>query len=231
MPLSGLFAYQWQHVNFTSGQRDPFRPNMTAAFEGIYTLTIRGVTGCTSSASVTVNITPLNVPNISVSGGIGNFNSFCTDQDVVLGTATVPGNNVRYQWFLNTQPSPVLIATTTLPSHTIIQPPAGQYQYFVRVKIGDCITPNSIVATVTVSQRPSASVTDDKIVVCEGSTVALGTSVSGSGILYNWSGPGEFSSSSQFPVVTNSATSSVAGEYSYVLPTRLQAVFRILVLM
>jgi gliding motility-associated-like protein len=211
---SGLFAYQWQHVNFTSGLKDPVRPNMSSAFEGIYTLTIRGVTGCTSSASVTVNITPLNVPNISVSGGIGNFNSFCTDQDVVLGTATVPGNNVRYQWFLNTQPSPVLIATTTLPSHTIIQPPAGQYQYFVRVKIGDCITPNSIVATVTVSQRPSASVTDDKIVVCEGSTVALGTSVSGSGILYNWSGPGNFSSSSQFPVVTNSATSSVAGEYT-----------------
>ncbi|MFM8485312.1 MAG: hypothetical protein ACKOCH_03170, partial [Bacteroidota bacterium] len=42
---AGLFAYQWQHVNFTSGQRDPFRPNMTAVFEGIYTLTIRGVTG------------------------------------------------------------------------------------------------------------------------------------------------------------------------------------------
>lgn len=211
---SGLFAYQWQHVNFTSGLKDPVRPNMSSAFEGIYTLTIRGVTGCTSSASVTVNITPLNVPNISVSGGIGSSSNFCTDQDVVLGTASVPGNNIQYQWFLNTQPNPVLIATTSLPSHTIVQPPAGQYQYFVRVKIGDCITPNSIVATVTVSQRPSASVTDDKIVVCEGSTVALGTSVSGSGILYNWFGPGDFSSSGQYPVVTNSATSDDAGIYT-----------------
>ncbi|MCE2823062.1 MAG: gliding motility-associated C-terminal domain-containing protein [Saprospiraceae bacterium] len=211
---TGLFAYQWQHVSFTSGLKDPVRPNMTSAFEGIYTLTIRGVTGCTSSASVTVNITPLNVPNITISGGIGSNNNFCTDQDVVLGTATVPGNGVQYQWFLNTQPNPVLIATTSLPSHTIIQPPAGQYQYFVRVKIGDCITPNSIVATVTVNQRPSASVTDDKIVVCEGSTVALGTSVSGSGILYNWFGPGEFSSSGQFPVVTSSAAPEDAGIYT-----------------
>jgi gliding motility-associated-like protein len=150
----------------------------------------------------------LNVPPISVSGGSGT--NFCQGQNVTLNTTTQTGQNISYQWYLDA-PVPVLLATTSLNVYTIPSPPPGTYRYFVKVKIGECLTPNSFVITVNVFARPQAIVEDDKIIICAGEPLAFGTAISGPGLTYQWSGPGWAGSTAQFPLVSSSAAAAQAG--------------------
>ncbi|MBL7829211.1 MAG: gliding motility-associated C-terminal domain-containing protein [Saprospiraceae bacterium] len=209
-PQPGLFTYQWSGpAGFTSTDQNPIRTNTQSNFQGLYSVTITGV-GCAASGGVTVNFNSLVIPTITVSGGNGI--NFCTGQNVVLNTPSA-GANVMYQWYQNTMPAPTLIATTPLPTYTLSNLLPGQYQFFVKVKIGDCVSPNSLVITVNMNARPVASVIDDHIVVCEGEMITLGTTVTGSGILYNWQGPG-FNSTDQYPIVSNSASQANVGIYT-----------------
>lgn len=206
-PVPGAFSYAWSGPTFLTSVKDPVLLNAQPAFQGLYTVKVTGATGCTSTGTITVNFTSLTVPPITVSGG-GNF---CQGQNIVLGTQTYPGQGVSYQWYADALPSPILLGTSNLPIFSISQPAPGVYHYFVKVRVGDCLTPNSIVITVNVFARPQAMVDDDKIIVCEGQPLAFGTSVAGSGLTYAWSGPGWAPSTAPFPLVTSSVTQAQAG--------------------
>jgi gliding motility-associated-like protein len=207
-PSPGTFSYLWTGPSFSSTDQNPIRLLALPAFQGLYTVKITGATGCTATGSVTVNFANLTVPVITVSGGAGT--NFCQGQTITLNTLTNPAPNVTYQWYLNA-PIPQLLTTTMLNTYTIAPPMPGVYQYFVKVKIGECLTPNSSIITVNVFARPLAIVEDDKIIVCAGEPLAFGTAVSGPGLTYQWSGPGWPGSNLQFPLVSSAATQAFNG--------------------
>ena len=211
-PVPGTFTYMWTHTNFNSTLEEPFRLNAQPNFQGQYTVKITGVTGCTATGSVNVNFVNLTVPLISVSGGNGA--NFCQGQNVTLSTLPFQGGvgqAVSYQWY-SAFPT-TLLATTNFPTYTVNPPPGpGVYQYFVKVKVGECLTPNSIVIMVTVFARPPAVVEDAFVNVCAGELLTLGTTVSGAGLTYLWTGPGG-TSTAPYPVISNAAMPSDAGIY------------------
>ena len=212
---ASAFSFNWTGPSFSVAQQNPARYNAPLSFQGLYTVTISGTTGCTASGSVTVNFANLAVPDISVSGGVG---AFCQGQNIILNTPTNPNNpqNVNYLWYADASPSPILLATTTTNTYTIFQPSPGQYRFFVKVKIKECLTPNSIYITVNVYSRPVALVGNDSLSICAGDLLALSTPISAPGLTYLWTGPSlsGFTSPFQNPTVTNAATPVNAGVYT-----------------
>lgn len=210
-PTPGVFSYSWSGPSFSSTLQNPIILNTPPGAQGLYTVTVTGATGCTASGAVSVTFASLTVPGISTSGG---STSFCSGQNIVLSTPTYSGNSISYLWYENTSPSPTLLASTTLPTYTISQPSVGQHQYFVKVKIGDCLTPNSLVLTTTVYQRPTACVLDNNIFVCEGEPLTVCSCNNGPGVVFNWSGPNGFVSGAPCPLVTSTTTQAAAGVYT-----------------
>lgn len=207
-PTPGTFTYQWTGPGYSSTNPNPIRPDVAPSAQGVYTVTVFGA-GCSSTGAVTVNFATLTPPTISA-----NTSFICAGQNFSLNTPAVTGNNIHYLWYENTSPNPTLLASTTLNSYTVMQPAVGVHQYFVKVKIGDCLTPNSLVITITVNQRPNASVIDSQISVCEGAPLTVCTNESGPGLTYVWMGPNTFISGLKCPLVTNSAIAGNAGSYT-----------------
>ncbi len=76
---------------------------------------------------------------------------------------------------------------------------------------GCAATGNTAVAVNTLTVSPTSSGA-----VCPGGTLSLSSGAGGTapGVLYSWSGPSSFSASVSNPLVSNSATSLMAGTYS-----------------
>lgn len=209
-PMPGVFSYSWAGPqSYSSNVKDPIRLNAQPSFQGQYTITITGATNCTASASVQVDFANLQVPSLNPNGV-----HFCQGQNIVLSTGTVMGSGVSYQWYSDSMGTPTLLATTALNLYTIVNPAPGQYNFYVKVKVGDCLTPNSIIATVNVYARPLAIVDDDFISICANDPLAFSTSISGTGLTYDWSGPNGWSSTLQNPLVTSAAMQSDSGIYT-----------------
>ncbi len=215
-PGNNVYTYMWMGPNnFMSTAQNLDFPNASAINEGTYTVKITSITGCTSSASVTVTL--LSLPNAPVL--TANAMQLCTGDNIVLGTASYNGQNVQYNWYRGQPSSSTFLATTSDPTLTINQPPAGTYAYYVVVTGNNCISVNSNVVMVVVSPKPVAILETSQIAVCTGQPITLGCSspTPGPGVSYSWSGPSMFTSSAQYPLVTNSATALQAGIYTLVV--------------
>ena len=68
-------------------------------------------------------------------------------------------------------------------------------------------------ATMTINGLPTATASASSTTVCIGSTLSLTGGASGM-TSYSWSGPNSFTSSSQSPTVSSSATAAMAGVYT-----------------
>ncbi len=186
-------SYSWTGPNnFVSGLQNP-----STSVPGTYTLTIKNpVNGCTGTASATAlqNITP---PNASASGGTKT----CSSPSVTLmGNSSTPG--VTYSWtgpngFVSGQQNPSVIVV-------------GTYTLKVTNSVNGC----TATATAAVSQNitpPSVSATS-AIITCANPLAKITTTFAPQGLSFSWSGPNNFSSSQQNPMV------GVAGYY-YVTAT------------
>lgn len=126
-------------------------------------------------------------------------------------------NAPRYQWQLNlnntgwnningeTNPALVKIFTNAV---------AGTYQYRVGILNGGStsLACNIYSKPLTVQVYPLPAVTLPPVTqACEGEPLVLSTV---SGDSYEWSGPGNFQSAQQNPVITNSVTAAIAGVYT-----------------
>jgi len=197
-----LYTYQWSGPQgFVSNQENPFIPNIDPARSGSYSVTITGVTGCTAVGTVEVAIEDLPLVPALITN-----NSICTINDIVLNSGvTMVNPNGRYNWFEGMPPFGTLIGTTNVPQLVLPGPLApGQRSFYLTLESGPCLTAPSPPISVTINTIPSAAVNQDQITICEGQPLILGTTVSGAGITYSWSGP-NFSSSNQSPVVADSA--------------------------
>ena len=210
-PATNIFTYHWTGpVGFSSSLKNPFIPNATQANAGTYTVTIQGLTGCSSTSEVQVTIEDLPlVPALTFAN-----DSICTDDDIVLNTPPVSsGGPVQYLWYSGAAPNGQLVGTTIVPALVLPGPHAeGDSCYYVVVIRSGCESFPSVSKCVHITKPPVALTNDDVITICEGDSFQLGTPVSGPGITYLWEGPG-FSSTLQIPPPINNVTSFNDGVY------------------
>lgn len=178
-------SYAWTGPNnFMSSLQ-----NALVSAPGTYTLTVKNpVNGCTGTASVNViqNITP---PNISAMGATKT----CSSPTVTLnGFSTTPG--ATFSWtgpggFTSNQQNPSVSAT-------------GNYT----LKVTNPQTGCTATATASVSQNttpPSVS-GNSATITCTNPLAKITTNASPQGLSFSWSGPNNFSSTLQNPMVGSS---------------------------
>jgi gliding motility-associated-like protein len=213
------FTFQWSGPDgFSSTLQNPIvTTNAMSKHNGSYCVTITGATGCTSTACIPVNLAILvNAPIL-----MGNGVSFCQGQNVGLITNSYNGQNVSYQWLLDTPAGLIVLGTTTtLTTFTVPSPAPGTYTYYLKVFANGCNTALSNPFTVTVHPTPPAAVDPAVFKVCEGLGITLNsTTPSAGGLTYMWSHPNGWTSNAQSPTVTNNAVKSIH-EGVYTLVTR-----------
>lgn len=214
-PPGAASSYSWTGpCGFSSPMQNPTISPAQLCHEGTYCVTVTGLTGCTATGCVTVDLATLPFqPVISATGA-----PFCAGNDVELSTPTYAGQNVTYQWYEDALPVPILLGTTPSPIFIVNQPSVGTYRYFVKVSADGCVSVNSNLLTVVVNPIPPVNVVQPLINVCECETITLGTTVPPTGgLTYMWTGPGGFTSSSQNPLVAICADSAQhAGSYTLI---------------
>ncbi|MEZ4943427.1 MAG: gliding motility-associated C-terminal domain-containing protein [Saprospiraceae bacterium] len=214
VPPTG-YTYMWTGPNgFISMNPNPIIPNTTNANEGTYTVKVTGPTGCMSTGNVLLDLT--NLPNQPAFQNVPSL--ICQGATLTLTVQQFGGTVVTYSWFSGTPANPTLLGTTAIPMFQVPNLAPGMYQFYVKVAADGCTSLPSDVIPVTVQQRPTATVDNAAVSVCTCETITLGTPVQGPGITYAWSGPGGFSSTAQYPLVTSCAQQSThAGNYTLVI--------------
>jgi gliding motility-associated-like protein len=158
---------------------------------GVYTVTVTNANGCSSTAqtSTTINANPIATAssNIPCDGSTLNLTS---------------GGGSSYNWsgpngFSDTIQFPIMPNIT--PSA------AGVYTVVVTNANG---CSSSAQTTVTINANPIATASSNT--PCEGAALNL---TSGGGTAYSWSGPNNFSNTTQNPAITNVAISA-GGTYT-----------------
>jgi beta-glucanase (GH16 family) len=158
--------------------------------------------GCESTNSTQASATPVCSPPPSPSAG--NDGPICSGSILSLIATTVPG--ATYTWtgpntFSSSSQNPSITNATTNASGI----------YSVRAIVGSC---TSVVATTTaaVNQLPTTPAAGNNGPIWAGMTLNL-TASAVSGAVYNWTGPGGFTSTNQNPSIP-AATTNASGIYS-----------------
>ena len=208
---NGVYTFAWSSPNgYASNEQNPINTNTFLFGSGTYTVVVTGLTGCTATGVVAVDLIKLpDTPTILV-----NDDSLCLGQNLTLTTGAVIGAGVQYRWFAGLPPGGALIGTTTQPSLTIPSPPVNTYQYYVQVRANGCASQPSQPVTLQVFSIPVATVAQPLISLCECQPLALNATVQGQGITYLWTNPNGFQNTAQNPLVKPCAALSDSGIYT-----------------
>jgi subtilisin-like proprotein convertase family protein len=162
LTASGATSYSWSPatgLSSTTGSSVTASPSSTTMY------TVTGTTdGCSSSQTVTVNVTPSPVLSVNSPSGI------CQGQSTILNAS---GAN-SYSW----SPATGLNSTT---GNSVIASPASSTTYTVTGTTNSCSSSQTVV--VTVSPVPSVSV-NTPAPVCQGQGAVL---TAGGASSYSWS--------------------------------------------
>lgn len=189
----------WQGENSFSAEGVTVSRSANSVLDGGLYYAVVVAAGCTSAiASLNVNVVDLGAPpNVSSNAPL------CAGQTLLLTASPIPG--VTYFWsgpagFSSTQQQPTRSNMTTAT--------AGTYQLYAR--LGQCVSP-AIAVEVSIIQRPEMPAASHNGPLCAGQTLRLNaTPVIGAS--YYWSGPGGFTSTEQYPVLSNIQTVQ-SGQY------------------
>lgn len=208
---AGIIDYSWTGPNsFISSEQNPAIDNSLGSDGGIYTITTSSPGGCTATASTTVIINQLPVvttPDITVSVGeeirLVTLEPECFEQEGI--------DCPDYQWYGPNDFSAfgqnlLLTAGTSLPDN-------GTYTVYITDE-NFCVGSSDIVVTVNPDNCDSQALNVEAvdIIVTENEPLQLSASFTG-GVSYEWSGPNNFISTEQNPIVTSSVSLSHGGEY------------------
>ncbi len=194
LSTSGGTAYNWSGPNaFTSSLPNNTINNISAANAGTYNLTITGANGCTVNIQKTLLVNAL--PNAAATA-----NTPCVSSALNLSAT----GGTQYIWsgvnaFSSNLQNPII------PNVTASN--AGIYTVTVTDANG-CSKTAQVTATVNSTNAGTINTTSNSP-ICEGNTLNLNAS---GGANYAWSGPNNFSSSLQNPVLQN-ANGSKSGTY------------------
>ncbi|MBI4944760.1 MAG: PKD domain-containing protein, partial [Bacteroidetes bacterium] len=197
-------TYNWSGPSsFTSANQNPLITSAATTNSGTYSVTTTSALGCTSArstATVTVNQTPV-APTANSSSPV------CSGQTLSL---TASNTGTSYSWngpnsFTSSSQNPTIGSVTTLASGT----------YSVTATTSGC-TGSAGTVSVTINQTPAAPSAGSNSPICEGVDLSLTASTVGSGsATYAWSGPNGFTSVSQDPVISPTTTAD-DGTYSVI---------------
>jgi gliding motility-associated-like protein len=183
--------------NFNSGV---FTISGTPTVSGVFPYTVTAIGPCAEPSSAgTVTVIALPVTTASNNGPV------CIGTPLTLTGG--PDGMTSYYWTGPNGYSSVLQNPTVAASATSAM--AGVYTLLTTNSNG---CQNSASTTVIVNPLPSPSASDNSP-ICEGDLLTLTGGQDGM-ILYSWTGPDGFISDQQSPVVSNSATLAMEGEYS-----------------
>lgn len=204
------YTFLWTGPDFSSVLENPVIPNATPDINGTYTLEITGFNGCMASGTVEVNVEELSSPVITTEAG-----QICVGDNILL-TANGQSGNVTYNWYEGTFPNGLLLESTESPSLQI-SPTPGDHLYYLLIEKDGCESNPSPAKEIAVVDPPIATVIDEFITLCEGEPLVLGTEVEGEDYQYQWSGPGSYQSTLQYPdTILNSSTAN-EGTYHLII--------------
>jgi len=175
---------------FTSSSYNPvIIPTVTTVYKLTETIT---ATGCSNTDSVKVTVNPLPIPNP------GTDQSICNGKSVSIGSPSTIGTS--YSWI-----STPLGFTSTISNPNDSPKVSTIYKLTETITATGCSNSDSV--KVIVNPLPFATVVS-ATTICNGSSIALGSS-SESGHNYYWtSNPSGFSSNIADPIITPKFTTS-----------------------
>lgn len=187
------FEYAWTTLDghIGAGQATPFA---IALSSGTFVLTVTNtMNGCTSEDEVSVNANT-TVPTVFAQGGTVT----CAVPTVTL-TGTFVANNTSFVWtgpngFTSTELNPIVSE-------------GGSYTLTVTDTINGCI--GSAIATVLEMNTPPNLQATGGFIGCTLAPVTLTATATGTGIMYEWTGPNGFSSNQQNPTVSEQGNYTV----------------------
>lgn len=184
------YSYTW-----TAGPQNAV--NMVTQLSGgnyTYTVTSSDTNNCQASQTIQVNFVSIPSPSITA-----NYTALCTGQNLALNGT---GGNA-YSW---TGPNGSSGVTQNLTINNIAL--AGSGVYTLVVTVGPCTA--SITQSITVHPLPTPTFTAP--IICENHNLQLNASPGG-GVSFVWTGPLNFSSPQQNPVIPLVVTSN-SGMYN-----------------
>lgn len=156
LSISNIFpstVYRWNPGNF-QGTSYTVSPTTTTT----YTVTATKSPGCTSTANVTVNYSPITQPVISTQ----NTFTVCQGDSITLSTA---GSYTTYNWFIGT--------TNIGSSPSITISPLTNVLCSLIVSNGSCFANTTQAITVKPFIPPTVSSTNNQTVFCEQDSLLL----------------------------------------------------------
>lgn len=211
-----VFQYTWynpQGLPFAYVQ-NPTILNATMTDVGFYTVEITGVTGCQAinTVQVTCDLLPLATPSIQAAA-----TSICEGESFQLSSVSVCGTDVAYKWYSGTAPNGMLVATTSVPSFSMIPPASGTYKFYMVVERKGCDSGISNSITIVVKKKPIATPSQANYLLCEGTTLVLNSINNTPGSTCQWTGPCGFTSSSCSPAAITNVSDCNSGVYELVV--------------
>jgi len=170
---------------------------------GTYTASVTGTdnsNGCQGTVGVSFQVNPL--PNVSFSLPIQQF---CQSSPSIVLNGSPSGGTYAGPGIVNQNmfdPNLAGVGTHTL-FYTYTDPLTGCSNTTVPVPL-------------TVNSTPQSQVQLSAITVCQGQSINLVSTSSGTGFTYQWSGPNGFTSVDRSPILTN-ATLSMQGSYTLIV--------------
>ncbi len=187
-PASGIPAIQ-----------NPSITNTTTAQSGDYIVTA-AIGTCARKDTVTVQVKPLPATPTATNNG-----PLCPGETLNLqGNSSTPG--VSYNWS-----GPVSVPPVQNPSLSNVTP-ANDGIYTLSVSLNGCTAPNTATTTVTIKPVPAVPTASSNSPVCTGGILNLTAGSITPGVSYDWSGPNNFTSTQQNPVI-DPVPAAAAGTY------------------
>ncbi len=187
--------YNWTGPNgyISTNQFPPTIPNATLANSGVYTLIV-SENGCKSESAFTiVNIIPMpEAPLITNDGPV------CVGEDLKLVT-NVNNANV-YRWISPTFQEQITVVNT-LVLNNATESDAGLWSVYI-TQFGcdsDPATPTSVV----INPSPQIIASANPNELCEGEDLQLFTTPTLANAAYQWSGPNDFFTATQNPLISS----------------------------
>lgn len=182
---SGMGAtYLWRGPNnFTSSLQYPNIANAQGSESGAYNLTVTSAQGCTNSAVANATILTPQAASIS-----SNYSVLCSGSLLSLnGSSGDSFNWTGPNAFSSNIQFPNILNTTVLSSGI----------YTLVITSGPCIS----IATKSITVNPLPAAIISYTPTCE--TKSLQLNASGNDLTYEWTGPQNFTSTAQSPVIQN----------------------------
>lgn len=197
-PASANYLYEWVGPNgFYSTSMNATLPDVSSADNGSYTLVVTNGSGGCQSNPFTHVISVDDLPQTPIITSLDN--QLCEGDLLQLQLVNNPyvGANITYNWTLpNMSMVTTSVASLTFNAATVNE--AGNYS--VSVTVDGCTSDLSGMFAVNVNSIPAAPVASYNGPVCEGTVLQLATDFV-PGASYFWTGPNNFNSTNQNPLV------------------------------